>query len=79
MDLDLMDVDLTGAMDPDLAIMDLIGAPVLGGPPANIFAGKIAARLGWIDVARLKDEFVAPGIVEHHVAHLESSKVTFEE
>jgi hypothetical protein len=46
MDLDLMDVDLTGAMDPDLAIMDLIGAPVLGGPPANIFAGKIAARLG---------------------------------
>lgn len=49
MDPDLMGVDLTGAMDPDLAVlavMDLTGAPALGGPPANIFEGEIAARLG---------------------------------
>jgi hypothetical protein len=78
MDPDLMGVDLTGAMDPDLAVlavMDLTGAPALGGPPANIFEGETAARLGWIVVARLKDEFAAPGTSQHQVAHLESSRI----
>lgn len=50
-----MGVDLTGVMDPDLVVMDRIGGPALGGPPANLSVGETAARLGWIVVARLKD------------------------
>ena len=55
-----MGVALTGAMDPDLVVIDLAGAPAIGGPPANLLVGETAERLGWMDVARLNDVFPAP-------------------